>query len=43
MTSEKSNFLSLVASDGGSVTFLNGKFRIIVGIGKIGETLPFNR
>ena len=39
MTGEKSNFLSLVASDGGSVAFENGKFETIVGIGKIGESL----
>ena len=36
---KKSNFLSLVASDGGSVTFENGKSRIIVDIGKISESL----
>jgi len=39
MTSEKSNFLSLVATQGGSVAFENGKSRTIVGIGKIGESL----
>jgi len=39
MTSEKSNFLSLVASDGGSVAFGNGKSRAIIGIRKIGELL----
>ena len=43
MTSKKSNFLSLVASDGGSVAFGNGKSGTIIGIGKIGESLiPFN-
>ena len=36
---EKSNFLSLVASNGGSVAFDNGKSGTIVGIGKIGESL----
>ena len=40
MTGEKSNFLSLTASNGGSVAFGNGKSRTIVGIGKIGEPLP---
>ena len=40
MTGEKSNFLSLTASDGGSVAFRNGKSGTIVGIGKIGESLP---
>jgi len=39
MTGEKSNFLSLVASNGGSVAFGNDKFGTIVGIGKIGELL----
>jgi len=39
MTGERSNFLSLTASQGGSVAFTNGKFGTIVGIGKIGETL----
>ena len=39
MKGEKSNFLSLVASDGGSVAFGNGKSGAIVGIGKIGESL----
>jgi len=39
MTSEKSNFLSLAAAQCGSVAFRNGKSRIIVGIGKIGESL----
>ena len=39
MTGEKSNFLSLVASDGGSVAFGNGKSGTIVSIGKIGESL----
>ena len=40
MTCEKSNFLSLTASDGGSVAFENGKSETIVGIGKIGESFP---
>jgi len=39
MTSEKSNFLSLTAAEGGSVAFGNGKSEIIVEIGKIGESL----
>ena len=39
MTSEKSNFLSLTAAEGGSVAFGNGKSGTIVGIGKIGESL----
>jgi len=39
MTGEKSNFLSLVASNGGSVAFENSKSGTIVGIGKIGESL----
>ena len=39
MTGEKSNFLSLVATNGGSAAFENGKSRTIVGIGKIGESL----
>jgi len=39
MMSEKSNFLSLVASDGGSVTLGNNKSRTIIGIGKTGESL----
>jgi len=38
MTSEKSKFLSLTASDGRSVAFENAKSRTIVGIGKIGES-----
>jgi len=42
MTNEKSNFFSLVASDGGSVAFENGKSGTIVRIGKIGDTLPFD-
>jgi len=37
---EKSNFLSLVASDGGSVAFENSKSGTIVGIGKIDGSLP---
>jgi len=40
MTGEKSNFLSFTASDGGSVAFGNCKSGTIVGIGKIGESLP---
>jgi len=40
MTGEKSNFLSLTASDGGSVAFENGKSRTIVAIDKIGASLP---
>jgi len=39
ITGEKSNFLSLVASDGGSVVFENSKSGTIVDIGKIGESL----
>jgi len=39
MTGEKSNFISLTATEGGSVAFSNGKSEIIVGIGKIGESL----
>jgi len=39
MTGEKSNFISLAASDEGSAAFINGKFGTIVGIGKIGESL----
>ena len=39
MTGEKSNFLSLTASEGGSVAFENNKFGTVVGIGKIGESL----
>jgi len=39
MTGEKSNFLSLTASEGGSVAFENGKSGTVVGIGKIGESL----
>jgi len=38
MTGEKSNFLSLTASDGGSVAFGNGKFGTIVGISEIDES-----
>jgi len=36
---KKSKFLSLVASNGGSVAFGNDKSGTIVGIGKIGESL----
>jgi len=39
MTGEKSNFLSLAATQGGSVAFENAKFETIVGTGKIGESL----
>ena len=39
MTGKKSNFLSLAATQGGSVEFGNEKSGIIVGIGKIGELL----
>ena len=39
MTGEKANFLSLAATQGGSVTFGNVKSGTIVGIGKIGESL----
>jgi len=42
MTGEKSNFLSLVASNGGSVAFENDKFGTIVGIGMIGESLSYS-
>jgi len=42
MTGEKSNFLSLTASNGGSVTFENGKSLTIVGVGKIGESLSYS-
>ena len=39
MTGEKFNFLSLAATQGGSVAFGNEKSGIIVGISKIGESL----
>ena len=39
MTSEKSNFRSLAATQGGSVTFGNEKSGTIIDIGKIGEPL----
>ena len=39
MTGEKSNFLSLAATQGGSVPFGNGKSGTIIGIGGIGESL----
>ena len=39
MTGEKSNFLSLAATQGGSAAFGNGKSGTIIGIGKIGESL----
>ena len=38
MTGDRSNFLSLTAFDEGSVIFENGKFGIIIGIGKIDES-----
>jgi len=39
MTCKKSNFLSLAATQGGSVAFGNEKSGTIVGIGKIAESL----
>ena len=39
MTGEKSNFLSVIATEGGSVASGNGKSGTIVRIGKIGESL----
>ena len=39
MIGVKFNFLSLTATQGGSVAFENGKSGSIVGIGKIGESL----
>jgi len=40
MTDEKSNFLSLAATQGGGVAFGNVlKSGLIIGIGKIGESL----
>jgi len=39
ITGEKSNFLSLAATQGGCMAFGNGKLGTIVGIGKIGESL----
>ena len=39
MTGEKTNFLSLAATQRGSVAFSNRKSCTIVGIGKIGESL----
>ena len=42
MTGEKSNFLSLTAAHGGSVTFENGKSGTIVCIGKIVESLSYS-
>ena len=41
MTGEKANFLSLAATQGGSVAFENGKSGTIISIGKIGES-PYN-
>jgi len=38
MTGEKSNFLLLTATQGGSVAFGNGKLGTIISIGKIGES-----
>jgi len=38
MTGEKSNFLSVIATEGGSVASGNGKSGTIVRIGKIGES-----
>jgi hypothetical protein len=38
MTGEQSNFLSLAATQGGSVAFGNGKSGTIIGIGKIGKS-----
>jgi len=38
MTGEKSNFLSLAATQGRSVAFSNGKLGSIVGIGKFSIT-----
>ena len=40
MTGEKSNFLTLAATQGGSVAFGNEKLGIIVDISKIGKSLP---
>jgi len=37
ITGEKSNFLSLAATQGGSVAFGNGKSGTIIDIGKVGE------
>ena len=42
MTGEKSNFLSLTATEEGSVAFGNGKSRTIVEIGKIRESLSYS-
>ena len=39
MTGEKANFLSLAATQGGSVAFGNGKSETIIGIGKISQSL----
>ena len=39
MTGEKANFLSLAATQGGSVAFGNEKLGTIICIGKIGESL----
>ena len=37
---DRSNFLSLTVIEGGSVAFENGKFGTIVGVGRIGKSLP---
>ena len=39
MTGDKSNFLSLIAFDGGRVAFENGKSGKMVDVGKIGKSL----
>ena len=39
ITGDRSNFLSLIAFDGGRVVFRNDKSGKIVGIGKIGKSL----
>jgi len=39
MIGEKSNFLLLAATQGGSLAFDNEKLGTIIGIGKIGESL----
>ena len=39
ITGERSNFLSLITLNGGSVAFGNGKSGTIVGTGNIGKTL----
>jgi len=42
ITGKKSNFLSLIVTKGGSVTFGNSKSEIIVGIGKISKSLSYS-